>query len=224
MIGSKRNQKLVAGGKRFGIKAWADYFHYGDEEECPFLIYIGGAISPKDYRRRRDTLPEPITREFEKAFTSDKSLDLLIIPNPLFDDSLLSWSRGEFLQFLVFDLLPQTTNPRPPALGVVGYSRGAFLAACLAFDLPRVVAAALIGGSDTTDAVKDGVSKDKKFMLYSNADDPLVMENYVFMKMLVDRGMNCDADLREGGHEFDDYAGNGSVADAFRYVISNLGY
>ncbi|MFO8057152.1 MAG: hypothetical protein R6V10_07660 [bacterium] len=134
----KDHQKLSISESRFNKPVFADYFHYGEEtgQEVFFIIYIGGAVTEEEYTSRRDTTPDAIVYEFDKAVAEQKmsSADLLIIPPPVSESQASGKLRKEFLHFVVFDLLPLTSNPRPQSMGFVGFSFGAFLAACLTFE------------------------------------------------------------------------------------------
>ncbi len=219
------HEKIIISESRFGFPAYADYYHYGPAsgKSVPFMLYIGGYVEPLTYRQRMQTVPDVIARTFEEVLeTRAESADLLVIPNPMGDDADLLWFREQFRLHLVFDLLPQTGNPRPTTMGVVGYSLGAYLAAALALDQPQVGAAALIGGTEMSLAVEEidpEAAGSKKFMAYGNGDDPFAMENYHFMQLLVHTAHSVDVELGDGGHDFDDYVKNGFVAQAFAFAL-----
>ena len=224
------HKKIVIPQSRFGPNIFADYYHYGEKEgpEVPLMAYLGGALSRKEYEQRLNSQPEPVVKELEKAMGEKQagfSLDLLVIPCPVFNPEPSENLRKEILQFFVFDLLPQTSNPRPHALGYVGFSFGAYLGACLAFDLPRSKALATLGGTGMATAAwdaRDTAFEGKKFMSFGNADDPLAMENYKFLHALVARGLDMEVELGVGGHEFQDYVKNGFVKRAFAFVLEAL--
>jgi pimeloyl-ACP methyl ester carboxylesterase len=221
-----KHKKIILGESRFGGRAFADYCHFGEGSgtETPLVIYAGGAITREEYEAREGTAPEAIIGEFGKAVkeAGAEAADLLVIPSPVRGTKATATLRKAFLQFVVFDLMPETGNPRPQRMGMVGYSFGAFLAGCLALDLPRARAFAAIGGNGMAEAVidsPDAAFAGKSFIAFANADDPMSMEIYKFLHALVGKGMDMDPVLKPGGHEFADYAGNGSVEEAFKFVL-----
>ncbi|MFO8057492.1 MAG: hypothetical protein R6V10_09365 [bacterium] len=223
------HQKLMTTESRFNKPVFADHYHYGETkgEEIPFIIYVGGALTEEEYIARQDTTPDAIVYEFDKAVAEQKmsSADLLIIPPPVSESQASGKLRKEFLHFVVFDLLPLTSNPRPQNTGFVGFSFGAFLAACLTFDLPRSRALATLGGTGMAEAAWDSPAHafaDKKFKAFATADDPMAMENYKFLHALVANDIDMDPELGEGGHSFDDYVNTGFVVQAFSFVLAHM--
>lgn len=224
-----RHEKINFGEARFrDVFPFADYYRFGGDlggdKGSPFIVYFGGVIDPDAYEERRKTEPLPVVQEFEKALAAfgPRPADLLVVPCPVDRDYPEERLRKEMLQFVVFDLLPLTENARPAAMGFVGYSYGAYLAACLALDLARARALATLGGAAMAAALADSPSRafeNKKFVAYANADDPLVMENYKMLHAVVARGLDMEVELGVGGHSFEDLATNGYVKDAFSFVL-----
>jgi len=221
------HNKIIIPNSRFGFTAYADHYHYGEQEgsNVPFIIFVGGATEPSVYLERMETTPDIIVKEFERIMPATlTSADLMIVPNPMREDSDYSSDRQDFRFHLFFDLMTKTQNARPETIGLVGYSLGAYLVTALAFDQPQVKSVAIIGGTEMTSAVEESesVPQGKRFMVYGNGDDPLVMEAYVFMKMVIDRGLIADVELGDGGHEFNDYVKNGYVGQAFAFALPTV--
>jgi len=225
-MGDKLHKKVMVPDSRFGINAFGDYYRFvkDEPEEFPYIIYIGGVITRDDYEQRRNSEPLPIIKEFEAAFESCRlqGCDLLVMPCPVFREKEDEKLREAFKHFVVFDMMPLTDNPRPNSIGYVGFSFGAFLAACLTFDLPRSKVLSCLGGTGMASAAWESAEhgfEGKSFKCWGTADDPLVMENYKFLHALVAKNLDMDIELGPGGHKFNDYAKNGFVEKAFQFAL-----
>ncbi len=222
------HKKIETENSRFGKKGFADFYRFGETgEPPPLIVYVGGAITPDEYEARRSTAPDAVAGEFQKALDDrpTPSINLLVAPSPVLEGEADGTIRSEFLQFVVFDLMGLTPNPRPARMGVVGFSFGAFLGAGLALDLPRARALATLGGAGVAEAVfdsEDRAFEGKRFKAFATANDPFAMDMYKFLHALVKREIDMEPELGEGGHSFDDYRKVGFVKDAFKFVLDSV--
>jgi len=84
---------------------------------------------------------------------------------------------------------------------------------------------ATIAGCGMADALNQGSRTSLEHLdirMFSNREDGSIEENERFKDAL--SGFSKDAEIvtREGGHAFSDYEANGSVAEAFRFVVDVL--
>lgn len=205
---------------------FADYYHFGAQiDNCPMVIYLGGAISKEEYKSRANTEPLPILHEFETAFQQSglTSADILILPFPPEPDETVHES---LFSTLFFELLRQIPNPRPTRIACVGYSIGASFASYLTFSLIQVKALAVIGGYGMSEAINQsrmvGDASSRKYQAYWNSDSSGYMENLFLLHLLTKHEATMEIVTASGGHDFSDYASNGSVQDAFKFVLSGI--
>jgi pimeloyl-ACP methyl ester carboxylesterase len=193
---------------------------------APLLVWLGGAIGPEEYERRRRSTPEALLAEVETARRrcGAAPLDLLVLSNPPVllepEDRL-----DRFLRFFVGELLPRLPTPPPTAIGLVGNSFGAHLGTALACRMPAVRALATIAGVGLWPAIeRSGGSVPPRLALrvYVNDADFARAHADELRRELAIRGHDLDLVVRSGDHPFADYAANGSAADALGFVMEVL--
>lgn len=189
----------------------------------PLVIYLGGSVTPTVYEARRRSPPTPIAAAFERARRAlgETSVDLAVSPCPLHDGGDPEGWVTELLDALGAQL------GAPSALGCVGYSAGAALALRLALLEPRSVAS-VFGASGITgllDEVREladeRARKGDRLALgwWMNAEDPLAMASEWVRRF---PSIDVTMSTRPGRHPFADYEANGSVEDAFRFVLARV--
>jgi len=218
--------KVIAENTDLGPVIFADYYRFGAATTaCPLVVYVGGAITENEYRQRIGTEPLPVIHEFTKAFEESgfPGVDLLVLPFPPEPDGTL---HEKLFSILLFELLRQTPNPRPEVISCVGYSLGASFASYLTFSLVQVRGLAVIGGYGMAEAARQsrmlGEVADRCYQAYWNADSRGYMENLQFLHFLTKYDASMEVVTAEGDHDYADYAANGSVRDAFGFVLKGM--
>lgn len=210
-------------------RPYANLYRYGElSRPAPLVVYVGGSISKKEYELRREQEPTPIVNEFEKALASfpQARVDLIVCPCPVetSEDGL-----DTFVEHFDRELVP-ALGSAPTAVGCVALSAGAGYATHLAI-VTEARALAIFGGAGTLDVAKknrllleqmqrDGVQPPDT-VLFHNIEDQLPKPPD-FVRQLPAPLRAKAAPLRTGSHSFKDYAKNGSVADAFGFVLQRL--
>ena len=219
--------KLIGHDPLLNYKPYADYYRFGEQSaDCPLIVYTGGAISHEEYEKRFHTEPLPIMREFATAFAGSglMSADLVILPFFPDPDGTI---YQQLFSVLIFEFLRQTGNPRPANIGCIGFSLGASFASYLTFSLPQVKALAVLGGYGMSEGANEsrmvGKINERCYQAWWNADSDGYMENLFFLHLLTRHDAGMEIITGSGGHAFADYAVNGSVREAFTFVLSNLG-
>jgi hypothetical protein len=208
-------------------KAFADLYRFGSAtDRAPLVVYVGGAIGRREYDARSRTAPDPIAREFARAVDAAhcERVDLLVCPCPV--DTGGEGYDG-FVAHFDDELVP-ATGTTPAVWGCVGYSAGAAFAAYLAV-IGEARAAAVFGAAGLHDAFSQGRNvldlaaregHHPTLALFRNDADQTADSDAVPSWM---RGLDVTAmGKRPGAHRFSDYASNGTVADAFRFVLERL--
>jgi len=203
---------------------FADWYRFGEsqEEEVPLIIYVGGAISLEEYRKRETTEPLQVVQEFSKAVGNSElsCIDLLVLPFPPESDGGV---YQQLFSVLILELPLTTPNPRPSQIGCIGNSIGASFASYLTFSLKQVKALATLGGYGMVEGANDsnmvGEVADRVYRCWWNADSPGYMENLFFLQLLTRYDADMEIVTGSGGHDFADYAANGSVRDAFAFIL-----
>jgi hypothetical protein len=219
--------KLISHDTSFGHAVFSDWYRFGDSqtEEVPLIIYVGGAISLEEYRKRETTEPLQVVQEFSKAVGNSElsCIDLLVLPFPPEPDAGV---HQQLFSVLILDLLRQTPNPRPSLIGCVGNSIGASFASYLTFSLKQVKALATLGGYGMVEGANDsnmvGEVAERAYRCWWNADSPGYMENLFFLQLLIRYDVDMEIVTGSGGHDFADYAANGAVQEAFKFVIGQF--
>lgn len=209
--------------------AFADWYRFGKLAvgPRPMVHYIGGSVSRGVYLSRLKGEPSPVVDEFQLAWEAagQPSIDLMVSSSPPSSELRHNSILQDFFSHLLFELLPQTDNPRPPALAFVGNSFGAHLASYLAFSLAGTRALATIAGCGMADAAKQTSLlnlEHKNFIVFSNLDDGTEYEDEEFSQFMGSRGIYLTIERRPGGHAFENYQVNGALRDAFGFCISCL--
>ena len=216
--------KLKSNASSFDHCIFADYYRFGrPDHEVPLVVYVGGATSRDEYKKRLQTEPLPIVSEFAQAFEVSglPCADLLVLPFPPEPDGN---THQQLFSALIIDLLRQTGNPRPERIGCVGFSLGASFASYLTFSLVQVKALATLGGYGMIEGANEsnmvGDVTSRMYRCWWNADSPGYMENLFFFQFLTNRDVEMEIETASGGHDFTDYAKNGSVTAAFKFVMA----
>jgi dienelactone hydrolase len=123
------------------------------------------------------------------------------------------------------ELLPAIGGPPHTAMAFVGYSFGAHLVTSLALGEERARALATLGGAGIARAARAAgtvVASRLAVAMFHNAGDelpPPATAVSAFDPRLAPWVMPA----RPGGHGFQSYASNGSVAEAFGFALDLLG-
>ena len=220
--------KLEVPASAVGIPAFADFYRYPADrpQPAPLVIWIGGAISLEKYEQRRATEPLEIVAEcaIARARLGDPPCDLLLLSSPPTLQGL-DTRLDLFHHLVAFELFPLLPPPHPTALGLVGNSFGAHLATGFACRRPDARALATIAGVGLWDAIRESggdLSPDLALRCYANEEDFAGVYAYELETELAARGRTLDLVEREGDHPFADYKANGSVSEAFEFVLRRL--
>jgi len=211
-----------------GLEVFADFVREPRDRlaPAPLLVWLGGAIGPEEYERRRLSTPDAVLAEAETARCRCGSapLDLLVLSNPPVllepEDRI-----DRVLRFFVGELLPRLPAPTSNAMGLVGNSFGAHLATALACRMPAVQALAIIAGVGLWSAIErsgGALPSRLAFRAFVNEDDFARTHAEELRRELADRGQHLDLVVRAGDHPFADYAANGAVVDALGFVLRHL--
>ena len=220
--------KLTVSNSVVGPDAFADFDRYPADrtEAAPLVIWVGGAIPGETYERRRATEPVAILAEFEAArsLSSDPPCDLLLLSSPpTLQD--LETRLDRFHHHLAFELFPLLPLPHPTALGLIGNSFGAHLATGFACRRPDARALATLAGVGLWDAVRQSggeLPAALALRCYANKDDLASGYARKLETELAARGRFLDLVARAGDHPFADYAANGSIREAFEFVLRSV--
>lgn len=216
-------------GSAAGLDAFADFYRFPAERAAaaPLVVWIGGAISRETYEARRASEPGAVLAELAaaRARIGDPPCDVLVLSAPpTLQDG--SDRLGRFERLLGFELFPLLPLPRPPALGLVGNSFGAYLATGFAWRRPDARALATIAGVGLWTAVTESggdLRADLAVRCFTNDQDFAGLYALELQAELAARGRTLELVERPGDHPFADYAENGSVADAFAFVLERCG-
>jgi hypothetical protein len=219
-------QKLLFHRTHGRAQPFADLYRFGDAGPgAPLILYVGGAIGRQEYAVRRTTAPDVVAHELARALerVPVAPVALLVCPCPID----IGGPDG-FLAHYDDELLP-AIGGEPAALGCVGYSVGTLFASYVAVlsgarAAALVAAAGMVQGAETLRPFVEAAAREKAplpaIALYRNAgdrvDDPLEVRRRL-------RGLDVtvggDA---PGAHPFSDYAANGTMATAFRFVLEHM--
>ena len=223
------HRKIIIDDSVLGDVAFGNWYRFGDQTEGPrpLIHYIGGSITRDVYLSRLHGEPTPVVDEFRLAWEASgkPAVELLVSSSPPSGESRQNGILQDFFSHLLFEILPRTDNPRPPALAFVGNSFGAHLASYLTFSLAGSKALATIAGCGMADAARETPLlnlESKRFMVFSNRDDGTEYEDEQFRLFLESRDILLAVERRPGGHYFDDYRANGALRDAFGFCLRSL--
>jgi hypothetical protein len=224
------HERLEVPAVRDGCDLFGHFYRVGERaEEVPLLCYWGGAISPTEYDARRRTEPMPVVVEFEAAIEGAPavSVDLLILADPpIWAGERNGAERRVATRSLFHEILDRGPNPRPPVLGYIGNSAGAYHVTCLALDLPESRAVATIAGFGMSEALADTgsgpLNRQLDLISFVNVDDPAMTMADAFQAELGARGIVLPVQVGRGGHAYQDYVANGAVRTAFKWVLNRI--
>jgi hypothetical protein len=221
-----RAEKLLFPRTPGRMQPVADLYRFaGAGPGAPLVLYVGGAIGRQEYDARRTTAPDVVAHELARALEHLPAapVSLLVCPCPID----IGGEDG-FLAHYDDELLP-AIGGEPSALGCVGYSAGCMFASYVSV-LSRAGAAALVAaagmvrGADTLRPFVEAAVREKAPLpavaLYRNAHDPVDAPLEVRRRLA---GLDVTVTgAGPGGHPFSDYAANGTIAAAFRFVVERL--
>jgi hypothetical protein len=208
------------------VPDYANHYRLGDPATAgPLLLYVGGAITERQHAERFATEPTAVLEQFEAAHASSPvpRIDLVIAPSPprrTDPETVLDEFEDHFLD----EILPSLGGPEPTSMAFVGYSFGAHLVTSLALGQERARALVTFGGAGIAEAARAAgqlVARQLVVTLFHNSGDglpPPARAVAAFPAPLKPWVMPP----RPGGHEFHDYAINGSVEEAFGLALSLL--
>jgi len=214
-----------------GLDAFADFYRFpaGREDSAPMVIWIGGAISEDKYESRRTTEPLAVLAELEAARTrlGDPPCDALFLSSPptLGIHGTHAHRTDSFYRFLAHELFRLLPPRHPSSLAVIGYSFGGYLATSFAILRPDARALVTIAGVGLREALAPiGGLPPPQLALRCYANDQDFVGSYTLelQKDFAQRGRTLDVIERFGDHPFEDYAENGTIADAFEFVLLAL--
>jgi len=208
------------------VPDYVNLYHVGSPDEPgPLLFYVGGAINERQHAERYLTEPTPIVEQFEAAFSPEPlpRLDLLIAPSPVgrTDPAAI---LDVYEDFFLDELLPAIGSPAHTAMAFIGYSFGAHLMTNLALGEERALALVTLGGAGIAEAARAAgrtvATRLSVVMFHNDGDElpPPAAALGAFDPRLKPRVMP----MRPGGHGFQSYAANGSVAEAFGIALALL--
>lgn len=215
-------------GSSLGLDAFAHFarFPTGRPEAAPLVVWIGGAITPEEYHRRRTGEPRAILEPFTEALArwGEPACDLAILSSPptlhAASERLARW-----FEFFGGELLPALPRPIPTLLGLVGNSFGAHLAtgtACERVDARALATIAGVGLAEAVEATSRVVPERLAVRCFVNDGDFAAPCAAELAQCLAASGRKLEIVKRRGEHPYSDYAANGSVTDAFSFVFSML--
>lgn len=220
--------KLRIPGSTVDPDAFADFYRFPADrtEPAPLVIWAGGAISSEAYEARRDLEPTPVVDELERARErlGGAPCDALLLSTPPTLQHFES-SAELFRRFLAFEVFPLLPPPHPTALGLVGNSFGAHLLTGFACRRGDALALASIAGVGLWTAIETCGGEPPpqlEICCFVNDLDFSGFFAYELVEELRMRGRSVQLVERSGDHPFADYAGNGSVADAFAFVLERI--
>jgi hypothetical protein len=205
---------------------FADFFRLGRAQAPPPVVCAWtGALSPGEYEARRQRELGVVKATLERAVEGrHHPVDVLVISSPNPTTRSRAQLRNDLAAFSA-QLLAASPNPRPPTIGYLGHSAGAWITVGLSLDLPSSRAVATLGGAGMADALVGASHAALRricFASFVNYDDPLLGETYAFRNALDARGFTLPLEFGPGGHEWTDYVANGLAHQAFRHVLEQL--
>lgn len=211
-----------------GLEAFAYFTRFPADREvpAPLVVWIGGAITPEEYERRRSSEPTAILEPFGEALERCglPPCDLAILSSP---PTLNAEARrlARWFEFFGEELLPALPRPIPTLLGLVGNSFGAHLAtgtACQRADVAALATIAGVGMAEAEEAANSELPERLAVRCFVNDLDFAAPYAAELAGRFNARGRRLEVIDRRGDHPFSDYAANGSVADAFSFVLEVL--
>ncbi len=202
----------------------------------PLLCYVGGAIDEATYAARASSEPLEVLEQLSRATQGDGLADHDFLVCPALPVARETGVLGQdFLRHLRRDLLPALGAP-PSAIGFVGYSVGAYLAAYAAFRELSACALAMVGASNPADAMRpfeaegqveeldwDAIAERLRVEAYRNVGDPSDPEGEGLAALPASLPLRSTVLGGPGdGHRFDFYAKTGGYKSAFRFALRRM--
>lgn len=215
-------------GSSLGLEAFAHFARFPADREvpAPLVVWMGGAITPEEYERRRSSEPAAILEPFGEARErcGRPACDLAILSSP---PTLYEGARplARWFEYFGGELLPALPRPIPTILGLVGNSFGAHLAtgtACQRADVAALATIAGVGMAEAEEAANSELPERLAVRCFVNELDFAAPYAAELARRFKARGRRLEVLERRGDHPFSDYAANGSVADAFSFVLEVL--
>lgn len=220
-----RHQKWIVEASAMGLRDFADRYRFGADGPAPVIHYTGGSISFQAHQERFHSEPTPIVAEFTRAWERQGQpvVDLIVSSAPPPGEAPRPEPLESYLEYVTDQLLPRLEQP-PTAIGFLGYSLGGSFATYLAASTEQARALAVFGGAGFVEAARQAgpvIATELASALFRNQDDPL-HDPFVAAQQLP-RAFGARAmGLRPGGHPYVDYVANGTVPDAFAFVLERL--
>jgi pimeloyl-ACP methyl ester carboxylesterase len=220
-----RHEKWIVEASAMGLRDFADRYRFGVSGPAPAVHYTGGSISFQAHQERFHSEPVPIVTEFTRAWerAGRPTVDLIVSSAPPLGEAPRPEPLESYLEYVCDQLLPKL-GAAPTALGFLGYSLGGSFATYLAALNEEARALAVFGGAGFVEAAREArtvMARDLSTALFRNEDDPLHDPRVACQQLPV--GLHARAmGLRAGGHPFGDYASNGTVSDAFAFVLERV--
>ena len=191
------------------------------------VVYVGGFVTAKVYEERRKSSPTDLAEQFELARVRSGMgrVDLLVCPCPVSTEGL----GDEWMVDHYDDELRPALGSEPTALGCVGYSAGAGYATTLALfaeaqGLAVLGAAGLSRSLGPHRALLEAWARAGKPSLeaayFMNDRDPAGGDAGWLAQL--PPTLQFRQHKAPGSHSYADYAENGSVVGAFRFVLERL--
>jgi pimeloyl-ACP methyl ester carboxylesterase len=214
--------KLLLPESRLGEGTFAD-LHVPPGAAADLLVYLGGAVSSREYASRRESPPDDVL-----ALLAGLPLQVpaLVLSYPPVLPGRPEAAAEPFLEHFRKELLPRLPAP-PERLSIVGYSLGAALAVLLArAEAARVVALATVGAVGAAEALAYPGPElgplSCPVLVAWNTGDPCAPHSERFVNALEAAGVAHDVALGEGGHGFGEYVASGILGRAADFERSHL--
>lgn len=219
------HEKWIIDESAMGLRDFADRYRFGGEGPAPFVHYTGGSITWQAHQERFQTEPTAIVNKFRGAWERSgvPRVDLVVSSAPPPGKAPRPEPLESFLEYVMDQLVPKVAE-KPTGYGFVGYSLGGSFATYLAGVTVRARGLAVFGGAGVVEAareVRPVLAKDLATALFRNEEDPL--QDPATAAPQLPPGYHPRAMARRAGaHPFAEYASNGTVADAFAFVLGRL--
>lgn len=216
--------KILIPESRLGPDTFADLHVPPDADPGNLLVYLGGAVSSREYSSRRGSPPDDVLAALAAP---QRTSPVLVLSYPPALPGRPEAAAEAFLGHFREELLPRLPAA-PERLCVVGYSLGAALAVLLArAEGARVVSLATVGAVGAVEAlVHPGRALGPlscPVLVAWNTGDPCAPHSERFAAALEAAGVALGVARGEGGHAFREYVESGLVGAALRTVSTPTG-
>ena len=214
-----RALKLLIPESRLGSETFADLHVPPEADPGAILVYLGGAVSSREYSSRRESPPDDVLAALAAP---QRPSPVLVLSYPPALPGRPEAAAEAFLWHFREELLPRLPAP-PERLSVVGFSLGAALAVLLArAEGARVVALATVGAVGAAEALAHPGPEfgplSRPVLVAWNTGDPCAPHSERFVKALEAAGVAHDVTSGKGGHGFGAYVGSGLMSAAAAFV------